>query len=76
METPTSNYPRAADIRAALLTRAEAFSRETGMPRTAIGREALNDTSFLSQVADGRNFTLRSYERVMDWLDTHQPTSS
>lgn len=68
-----SNYPSAANIRAALLLRAASFRRKTGMPLSAIGKNAINDSAFLFAVAEGRNLTLRTYQRVMDWIDQNQP---
>ena len=66
-----SDYPRADKIREALLSRADALSNRTGLHRSAISKRAVNDTSFLHKVAAGENFTIRSYERVMTWIDTH-----
>jgi hypothetical protein len=65
--------PKEQDIRTALIQRAEEFSRQTGMSKTEIGKLAVNDGAFLAQVADGRNFTIKLYQRVMDWLDKNWP---
>lgn len=67
------SYPREQEIRDALVRRAEEFSRQTGIPRTEIGKRAVNDGAFLGQVAAGRNFTIKLYRRLMDWLDQNWP---
>ncbi len=67
------SFPNEQEIRDALIRRAEEFSRQTGMSKTEIGKRAVNDGAFLSQVAEGRNFTIRLYRRLMDWLDTNWP---
>jgi len=63
------NYPRATEIRAALIERADLIGRALGMSRGALSKSALNDYQFLPKVAAGGNFTLRSYERLMKWID-------
>jgi len=64
-----SDYPRAAQIRRALLNRATTLSRLIGVPRSGIAKKALNDSSFLHKVAAGGNFTIRNYARMMKWID-------
>ena len=67
------DYPSEGEIRAALIRRADEFTRLTGLPKSVVGKEAVNDPAFLSQVAGGRNFTVGLYRRVMDWLDENWP---
>lgn len=69
----SSNYPTGANIRAVLLWRAKRFTRLTGVPPYAIAKNALNDPALLMRVAKGHNFTIQTYQRVMDWLDDHWP---
>lgn len=66
-------YPSEAAIRESLLKRADAFNEATGMSRTDIGRAAVSDPAFLHQVAKGRNFTVGTYSKAMDWLDQNWP---
>jgi hypothetical protein len=66
-------FPREQEIREALVRRAEEFSRQTGISKTEIGKRAVNDGAFLGQVAEGRNFTIKLYRRLMDWLDANWP---
>lgn len=64
-----SNYPDADTIRTKLLDRADTLGRLIGLHRSAMSKRALNDTSFLHKVAAGENFTIRSYARMMRWID-------
>ena len=62
--------PTEADIRRALILRVEAFCRLTGTTPSAICRSALKgDNGFLKRIEDGGNFTLGSYQRVLDYIE-------
>lgn len=67
------DYPTGADIRAVLLWRAARFTEITGVAPAAIAKRSVNDPALLAQVARGRNFTVQTYQRVMDWLDANWP---
>jgi hypothetical protein len=69
----TISFPGEQEIRDALVRRAEEFSRQTGISKTEIGKRAVNDGAFIGQVAEGRNFTIKLYRRLMDWLDKNWP---
>lgn len=62
-------YPTEVDVRTALLTRARAYRRLTSQSFSAIGHKALNDPHFLHNVEQGKGFTLRTYQRVMDYIE-------
>jgi hypothetical protein len=64
--------PTADDIRQKLLDRADAFARKHEISLSRIGLEALRDSKFLSEVRAGRNFTIGSYQAVMDWIDAEE----
>lgn len=64
--------PSADDIRQKLLARAEAFAAKHEVSFSRIGLEALKDSKFLSEVKTGRNFTIGSYQAVMDWMDAQE----
>jgi hypothetical protein len=59
-------------IRDNLLKRAEAFCKARRYSLSRIGAEALKDDTFLLRVQNGGNFTLRTYQRVIDWLDAQE----
>lgn len=65
----TKITPTADDIRKALLTRAAEFSTLTGKGFSRISEEAMKDSKFLSDIQKGRNFTVSTYQRVIDWID-------
>lgn len=65
--------PDEATIRGALVERAKEFSRRTGVPLSGIGKAAVNDSSFILDVARGANFTVGRYQRAQEWLDKHWP---
>lgn len=64
--------PTADDIRQKLLDRAETFAKQHDISLSRIGLEALKDSKFLSEVRAGRNFTIGSYQAVMDWIDAEE----
>lgn len=59
-------------IRQKLIERAEAFAAKHRVSLSYIGVEALKDSKFLAEVKNGRNFTIRSYQAVMDWMDAEE----
>jgi hypothetical protein len=61
--------PSSEDIRNTLIARAEAFSAKHKVSLSRIGLEALKDSKFLAEVKEGRNFTIGSYQTIMDWID-------
>src|SRR5215831_672481 len=66
-------YPRATEIRSALIDRVDEFTRLDGRPISAVGRAAVNDPHFIFDVRAGHNFTVSRYQRVHDWLDRNWP---
>ena len=62
-------YPTAESLRDYLLDCADKFHTCTGMPQSEIGRRAVNDPAFLSQIAQGRDFRVRTFDVFMGWLD-------
>ena len=59
----------AETIRSHLLSRAEAYAERQGCSLSTIGEEAIRDGKFLLNVRNGANFTVKTYQRVIDWLD-------
>lgn len=67
------SFPSEEELRSLLLKSAERFHRLTNMPRSEIGHQALNDPAFLTQVEEGRNFRVRTFDTFMRWLIDHWP---
>lgn len=62
--------PTEAAIRKALIVRADAFCRLTGISPTALCRGALKgDSGFLRRVKAGENFTIGNYTRINNQID-------
>ena len=49
------------------------FERATGISPATVGKRALNDNTFFARMAEGQGFTVRTYDKVMDWLSTNWP---
>lgn len=56
-------------VRQTLLTRIDAFIALTGKSESFVGKEAVKDDRFVSRIRRGGNFTVETYQRVIDWLD-------
>lgn len=65
-----------ADVRTCLLDRAAAFSSERGMSFSAIGIAAVGDSKFLSRVRSGLGFNIKTYQRLLDWLEANCATEA
>lgn len=66
-------YPTEDEIREALIRRATKFCELTGSSITAVGQQAVNDTAFIHDIKNGKNFTVARFQRAMDWLDENWP---
>lgn len=52
----------------ALLGEIDAFLQRNGMTQTAFGQEAMNNSSFVRQLREGRGVTLRTLDRVRAFM--------
>lgn len=59
-----------ADVRACLIERATAYSAEHGVSFSAIGVAAVGDSKFLARVRSGLGFNIKTYQRLIEWLET------
>ncbi len=59
-------------VRGTLLTRAKAFCDKHNYSFSRFGDEALKDSKFLARVQAGDNFTIKTYQRVIDWIDAKE----
>jgi hypothetical protein len=62
-------------VRQNLISRARAFCQAKKTSFSAIGKAAISDDRFLARVDAGGNFTLDTYQRVIDWLDAAEASS-
>lgn len=61
-------------IRENLLRLAKAYAARTGCSLSSIGEAAINDSKFVANVERGKNFTVKTYQRVIDWINNAEAT--
>ena len=66
-------YPTADNLRHALRERVRDFGKLTGTSQSTVGIEAVGDKSAVSRIAEGSNFKIATYQRLMNWLDANWP---
>lgn len=59
----------AETVRQNLLKRATAFCDGRKASFSSISEAAVRDSKFLARVQAGENFTVKTYQKVLDWLD-------
>lgn len=62
----------ADQVRQYLLDRAETYIKAHRSSLSFISQQAVADSKFLANVKNGQNFTIRNYQRVIDWLDEQE----
>lgn len=70
MEAPTTDT-----IREALLTKARAIVTAKQTSFSAICINAGVESKFLSRVEKGENFSVKTYQKVIDWIDASERPS-
>jgi hypothetical protein len=63
------HYQNEDELGASLLERATRFSQETGMAISRIAKEATGDSGFFVGLRAGHGLRIKTYNRVMQWLD-------
>lgn len=51
-----------------MLSGVDRYRAATGKSDSFVGREAINDDKFIGRIRSGGNFTVETYQRVMNWL--------
>ncbi len=64
------------ELRAKLLSTAERCSRITSLSEQAIGLKAIKDNTVLLRIRKGAGFTIRTYDRLMEFMETEMYRSS
>lgn len=62
-------------VRANLIEHVDAFLELSGKSDSFVGEQSIKDSKFISRVRAGDNFTLRTYQRVLDWLDSAEASA-
>lgn len=65
----------AETVRQTLLDRARSFARTRGCSLSLIGEKSIKDSKFLARVQAGDNFTIKTYQRVIDWIDAAEASA-
>jgi len=60
-------------LRTHLFECAALFEKATGVTPATIGKRALNDNTFFARISEGQGFTVRTFDRVMEWLSANWP---
>jgi hypothetical protein len=76
MRTAAEKIPSADDLRRGLLAQLDEFAKLSGMTKSEIGKNAVNDVAFISDLEAGRNITLKLYDRVRSYIDNNWPDRS
>jgi hypothetical protein len=66
-------YPTEQDLRLALQSRVNEFSRLTGMSASAIGVAAVNNGAVIGSILDGNDFLASTHRRLMEWMERNEP---
>jgi hypothetical protein len=57
------------ELRAKLISTAERCTRLVGMTEATIGLKAVNDNTVLKRIRSGAGFTVKTYDRLMGFMD-------
>lgn len=53
-----------------------AYEGLTGVKPSTVSRRAVNDARFVDRVLAGEGFTVRTYDKVIQWLSDNWPTAA
>jgi hypothetical protein len=73
MPAAATKTPSSDKLIQALLARAERYSKRSGVTLSEIGKRAVNDVAFISDLKGGRNVTMKLYDRFREFLDDNEP---
>jgi len=66
------NHITAEQVRSHLLERVDAYQAKVAVTDATIGTKAVGDHKILGRIRAGENFTLKTYQRLIDWLDAQR----
>lgn len=61
-------------FKAILFDLAAGYCEHSGMSRARLATLIANDGKFFDRVENGGGFTIRTYERALQWFSDHWPT--
>ena len=57
------------ELRTNLIKRAEYLAKVKGLTEETVGLRALKDNTFFKRMRGGAGFTVKTYDRLMAWMD-------
>jgi hypothetical protein len=63
-------------LRAHILSLAAAFEQATGSSWRTIGKVAMNDNTFFVRIGRGDGFTIRTFDRILQWFSDNWPENA
>lgn len=60
-------------LRQSLAAIATAFTEATGIAASTASKRAVNDQMFIGRVIEGGGFTIRTYDRAVQWFADNWP---
>lgn len=58
------------ELRQKLIDEAEALTKATGISEQSIGQFSIKDNTFFPRIRNGAGFTVKTYDRVMAFMET------
>lgn len=62
----------AEQVRSHLISRIDAYQGKVPTTDAKLGTNAVGDHKVIARIRSGENFTLNTYQRLIDWLDQQQ----
>jgi hypothetical protein len=63
-------------LNANLQNTARAYAAASGLAMTTIGMRSARDARFFDRLADGKGFTVKTYDLVMNWFSRNWPDAT
>lgn len=61
------------ELRSQLLEKASALNTAKGLTEETIGLRAIKDNTFFKRIRNGAGFTVKTYDRLMSWMEAEMP---
>lgn len=63
-------------LRINLIELASRFAQATNVSPATISKRALNDNTFFDRLEKGKGFTVRTFDKVLDWMFENWPENT
>jgi len=63
-------------LRAQLLKLADIFETAAGVTKPSVGKLALGDNTFFRRIAAGDNFTIKTFDKIVQWFAENWPEAA